>query len=365
MLNMYLFLAADNELDIAAREDFSNEIQAAILSQKTAVFVQFDRRKQKIWEDNPNDFETKRYHISQTGVELIKTLKETNTGDPKVLHNFLNDCMQLDTKATHHVCVFWGHGGGFDATQDFKDESYRWLGVDYTSKDALSIYEINEAFTALPYQHDIIAFDACLMAVLEVAYVLRDNTNYMIASQAIEPSQGWQYKEAIDVLDVEHIQIDDVVVNQLMMSYTESSKRNNKSVTISAMRMSKVKQLVQKLDELAACLIKKYSYYFNVYELILLDVQRFKDKNYIDLKHFIELCQKFLKDSEVEERLEAVLIAFDAMIVQNYHSDEKYANANGVSILFPQTLTNGLPKNIAMYQDYPNWITLIELILKK
>ena len=40
---------------------------------------------------------------------------------------------------------------------------------------------------------DVIGFDACLMAMLETAYALRDSGSVMVASEELEPGDGWSY----------------------------------------------------------------------------------------------------------------------------------------------------------------------------
>jgi hypothetical protein len=39
----------------------------------------------------------------------------------------------------------------------------------------------------------LIGMDACLMSMVEVAYQLRANANYMVGSQEVEPLSGWPY----------------------------------------------------------------------------------------------------------------------------------------------------------------------------
>ena len=40
---------------------------------------------------------------------------------------------------------------------------------------------------------DMAGFDACLMATLETAMVLEPYADYMIASEEVEPGNGWYY----------------------------------------------------------------------------------------------------------------------------------------------------------------------------
>ena len=40
---------------------------------------------------------------------------------------------------------------------------------------------------------DVVGFDACLMGMIEVAWALKDDADYFVASQASEPGDGWDY----------------------------------------------------------------------------------------------------------------------------------------------------------------------------
>ena len=44
---------------------------------------------------------------------------------------------------------------------------------------------------------DILAFDACLMQMLEVSYAVKDHVDIMLASEDIEPGEGWAYYESM------------------------------------------------------------------------------------------------------------------------------------------------------------------------
>jgi hypothetical protein len=50
-----------------------------------------------------------------------------------------------------------------------------------------------------PVKFDIIGFDACLMAMYEVAAALQPFARYLLASQLLEPGHGWDYKSLGDL----------------------------------------------------------------------------------------------------------------------------------------------------------------------
>ncbi len=77
-----------------------------------------------------------------------------------------------------------------DGTQLFSlkqlDELFSWLTVDHLENEI-----------------DIIGFDACTMAFLEVGYVLKSYGHFAIASQTYEEKEGWDYREFLTILSNE------------------------------------------------------------------------------------------------------------------------------------------------------------------
>ena len=106
--------------------------------------------------------------------------------------NTLEDYLTWATSAypaDRYMLIFWNHGGGSTSGVCF-DET-----ADY---DGLTIHEINDAlynFTeANPDFHlDLIGFDACLMATYEAAAHMQYYADFMVASEELEPSLGWNY----------------------------------------------------------------------------------------------------------------------------------------------------------------------------
>ncbi len=107
-------------------------------------------------------------------------------GDAGVLKRFLTSGMR-DYPADRYALIFGDHG-------------MAWAGVAVAESmgggNSLAIDEIADAFkAALPGggKLDLIGFDACVMASLEVARTLAPFARYLVASEEIEPSDGWDY----------------------------------------------------------------------------------------------------------------------------------------------------------------------------
>src|SRR5690606_2318191 len=82
----------------------------------------------------------------------------------------------------------WDHGGA-------------WAGYGKPDDPAgMSVPEIAGAFAGSGLAVDLVGFDACLMANLEVASVLKPHARYLVASEELEPGHGWNYGPIVQAL---------------------------------------------------------------------------------------------------------------------------------------------------------------------
>ena len=137
-----------------------------------------------------------RYVYHRGKLEQVAKLPQASMGDEKTLTAFLAFCKESHS-ADHQIFIFWDHGGG-SIGGVANDENF--------SFDALSLKEIKTAFkqvyaasTARP-PFEIIGFDACLMATLDTASAVSGFARYMVASQDVEPANGWQYTSWLGAL---------------------------------------------------------------------------------------------------------------------------------------------------------------------
>ncbi|MBR0522313.1 MAG: hypothetical protein IJJ75_03890 [Firmicutes bacterium] len=93
--------------------------------------------------------------------------------------------------------IFWNHGGGSVTGAAF-DELYNY--------DSLSLYEMYAAcgsiFGTDPENPplEMVGFDTCLMATIDVAYTFSDIARYLVASEESEPGNGWFYTQWVQAL---------------------------------------------------------------------------------------------------------------------------------------------------------------------
>jgi len=111
-----------------------------------------------------------------------------NMGGEDSLRLFLDYLRHGYAGFDQRFLTFWDHGN-----------SYRGFGNDSNfDNDALDMDEISGAFLrSQPGAFDMIGFDACFMASVEVARVIEPHARYMIASEDLEPGHGWLWSEVV------------------------------------------------------------------------------------------------------------------------------------------------------------------------
>ncbi|MEO0113891.1 MAG: clostripain-related cysteine peptidase [candidate division WOR-3 bacterium] len=128
----------------------------------------------------------KYYHIEKFENEMPDSLSSTvieNLGtkdmsDKTTLHNFIKAGKEK-YPAEHYMLIIDDHGGG-------------WRGACSDEQngagDLMSMPDMKQALDT--FHFDVIVFHACLMSMVEVAYELKDNADYMVACQFTMPMQS-------------------------------------------------------------------------------------------------------------------------------------------------------------------------------
>lgn len=143
-----------------------------------------------VWQNDQMDPEKlQRWLYNSEGLQLIEEQDTANMGDAQTLYEFLafaNENYPADKVAV----TFWNHGGGSVGGAAF-DELH--------GLDSLDLAEMYQAFDAVWPADDenpaleLVGFDTCLMATVDVASTFQGFAKYLVASEEVEPGNGWLY----------------------------------------------------------------------------------------------------------------------------------------------------------------------------
>lgn len=197
------------------------------------------------------DFTKVQIHkVKQGSITTLEDLGQQNMGDPRTLTGFITWTVS-QFPAKKYVIVLWDHGNGLYG-----------FGKDDIFNDNLTLNEINEALRvprAAYQKFEIIGFDACLMASVEVASRVASFGNYLVASEELEPSWGWDYSAILASLTETPAQ-DGVSLGKVIAdTYVNHSRLNSdlyqnydadKTVTLSVIDLAKIPDVVKAVDKL-------------------------------------------------------------------------------------------------------------------
>ena len=135
------------------------------------------------------------YLYDADGLHELERMNDADMGDPQTLAHFLR-YGEENYPADHRVFVFWDHGGGSAAGVCADERTENMLRLNDLRQAFSDVYGDNPAEP--PYE--LIGFDACLMASYETAASLEGYTRYMVASEEMEPGNGWNYDAWVGAL---------------------------------------------------------------------------------------------------------------------------------------------------------------------
>lgn len=193
-----VYLAGDNDLEQFGLLDL-DEMERALPEKGVEVLVLIDRAAG--FDDSQGDWQDARlYRVRRDATPkelrspILHNLGEVNTGDAALLGAFVEGGLRT-FPARNHAVVMWDHGGGWSGmANDLEDGD----GV----ADELTLPELRAGIqgglqAAGVAKLDLMGFDMCLMAQLEVAAELEGLADVMVASQALEPGDGWPYDRVL------------------------------------------------------------------------------------------------------------------------------------------------------------------------
>ena len=195
-----VYMAADNDLEGEALNDFNEMISAAAGLGKAGhtVLVLLDRAPG--YDASSGDWTDTRLFLIDPDMDdsdngappyvqidclplglTAGTLTELDMASPQTLSQVLRFA-EAYYPAENYALIMWGHGSG-----------WRGYAVDEQSSSLMSLPELHEAVSSLDTRLSVVAFDCCYGAMIETAYELRDDAEVLVATERDEPAAGWNY----------------------------------------------------------------------------------------------------------------------------------------------------------------------------
>jgi len=324
-----VYMCADNGMNDVADVDIA-EMKQVGSTDEVNVVVQVDRSAR---DPRPDCY---RYFIRKDGVDTLANLGEVDMADPATLAGFA-EFLRSRYAAKNYVLVLWDHGNGWYAGYG----PSRAILIDESHAHEMGVAggELAQALAgvkqALGKRVRVLAFDACLMGMIEVAAEVREACDYMLASEAIVPTDGLPYDKFLDRLTSRPTRTPAELLPGICADYVEEYP--GQQVALSALEMA---TLAPALDVLAAALrdsINPTGMDVRAARAAALTIPG--NLFHIDLLHFLELLAGSGSAS--------ILASLRSAVVANQRSPA-FGDASGIAIWFPDNYL-ALKASVASY----------------
>jgi hypothetical protein len=328
-----IYMVADNNLDAWAYENL-DLMQSVQLTDDVNVVV--------LWDGY--DIPARMYKVVYEGRELVEGFplngEEVNMGDSGTLKTFV-DFVTRKFKAEHYLLDLWDHGN------DFSGSCYDEHPVDHLTHD--------EVVAGLERHHiDIVAYDACLEAMIEVAYeynALGMEADYLVASENYIALYGYPYDVILDSVtqnpDMSALEFAVLIADEFARYYEPRAHFDGGVMaTLSVIDLSTVDEAVTELSKLTEALEAKLKENYDDYHEFI-SIARGEGnlpwaeagwEYYIDLPTFIASLNETLPESDeaILGYVSDVSYALEEAVVHVANTEPMdSASALGLGIWFP------------------------------
>jgi len=369
---MYYF-CGDNNLEngfISAINSLEKKVDPSQMN----IIALFDRSPEHSTASN-NWTEARLLLITNNRSNKIKSIILENWGEVSmdnyiILRRFVSYCL-ANFSSDYYVLNINNHGGGI-VGGICEDDSSQITDDDYNT---LSLHELSQAIEngILPYisKLDLINLRACNMGNLEIAYQLRDLTDYLIFSEESSYSDKRLFSNEIQYL----VNNPECTVIDYAKEYIDIYEKVNhgffrritRDTTLSLIDCRNFTNILTKLENLV----------INLFQLIenglsadimttRFNTQDFYSHLYIDLIHFLDnliLSNNIINfQPNILEIVKDLKSEFAKIIIKNYQDYNYKDTANGISIFFPYPDYNHFESYISDYIAKSSYMQEIDFL---
>lgn len=379
-----LFMAADNNLEAATSLDI-NELEKYGSTDQVNFVAQIDRNGKYSKDSELKWSGARRFYIKKDNSPkkmtspAVETLGDIDMADPKTLTDFVKWAV-TNYPAKKYCLILWNHGTGWKEINPDVMESDEFgeiglpsglegvvnqkkqkqhafnpqisfnISYDDTSKTSMNIPTLEKtlakivSITGKPLE--IMAFDACLMQMAEVAWSTKEFAKCQIGSPDLEPERGWPYDKVAAAVtanpEYDGLELAKLVTDAYAKSYAGGAgAQGNTAVAISVVDHSQADDFKAALDNFCKTAIANISD-VDKFEFARDGALKYSYGDYIDLGHFLALLiQKTHAKAPVKQAATRLLKVMcgekghNGYINRLAYNGDKFKQSRGLSIFFP------------------------------
>ncbi len=233
----------------------------------------------------------------------------------------------------------------------------RWLDVNDHGHGAFGIADDGRSGSTIPLPElaaalrvgtedrplDVVSFDACLMATVEVAHELRGAAKILVASEDLSLALGMNYDKTIKALEGKTY--DAATLARALVMRAERRGPQRALYSLSALDLSRAATLTRAVDRLAGALIAALPAQRDAIRRAITETPRFHlatddpagatDEHHKDLAALVKAFRGRVAGAEVRAAAEAVtdaLFGRERLVMLTLNAPEEKEAAQGLSI---------------------------------
>ena len=319
-----VYLNADNDLDEHGVQDQYEMVDGGGSNEWRNVVTLIDRL------EGPATLN----YIESNGIKKLKDMGELDMGDYKTLINFVST-MTKAYPAKNYCLIVWNHGSGW-----YKNKNKISKGVSYDASSGhyISPAELNICFTeikkVLGRKLDLLAFDACLMQMIENCYELNGKVHYLVGSAHTEPLDGYCYDNIFYEMKsgIKPVEFAKLIVEVYTAAYNHGCYGYNYT-THSAIDCSKIDNILQAIETLSKITLED-NYSKDIYDTVL-GVQEYNFEFSLDLHDFAERLESRTEHPPLKLAAKNLKEAVESAVIIRGHTGNHLDNEYGLAAYFP------------------------------
>ncbi|MEW5950846.1 MAG: hypothetical protein GX447_09170 [Elusimicrobia bacterium] len=338
-----VFLNAKNNLEKFGIEDM-NEMERIGSNSKMNVVVEMGRMEG--YDSSNGDWKgVRRFYIENDLAKdpfgktinspMIENLGSINMGDYKEVIKFVR-WAKTRYPAKKYMLILWNHGGGWTKDNPVADKGISYDEETGNNIDTPQLGKIVREAGKL----DILASDACLMQMAEIAAEVRGGVDYLVGSEETEPGAGYTYYKILAPLAVNPYMTPEALSKIIVLAYWDSNLISSGVATHSVIKMSEVDGLMTRMDAFAKAAMASG-------EKAKIKEARDSAQKYAiddnkDLKHFADLTAAKVSNQALKAAAQSLSSFISSrLIIENKTSIIPSSNSNGIAVYAPASFVDG------------------------
>lgn len=362
-------------LNMNQMEQLGSTADVNLVTQFKRISGRFDST-QGDWGDTRRFYVTRETDASGARFEIespiVSRHPDLDMGDPATLKDFIR--WGVATFPAERYClVLWNHGSGWR-----KKEITRGISYDDETGNHIDTIQMPAALEhpdGRPW--DTLFLDLSLMQMVEVAYEIRNQSQWIVGSQESPPGEGLPYdlwvRRVVETPDISAKDLSIGTIEDTLVRYGSGS-----NTTQSVLDTSKIADIVVELNELGRQLRSIQNLYGPAIAAAREGAENYSYAENKDLVDFLDRLQAssggslIIPDPVVQGQIDRVRIATQAAVVANVRGT-RHPRSNGLAAYLPSPReydlddidqANGFGQRflaLSMAKDAPQWHEFLRL----